>query len=285
MPIAQLSIFGWLILGPVASSDALIQSSYHTSLLQEGEPSVRDLLERFWIQEELPSDISSQLNFEEQECEDHFKTTHTRDAIGRYIVRIPLKSPASLLGNSYNAARACLKRTLIKFNRDDGYRKLYGEFMSEYEHLNHMVRAPSISSHNNSIFYLPHHGVLKPDSKTTKLRVVFNGSCATSSGYSLNDLMHTDVTFCSTFQTCCCGFGSTGSFLLQTSQKCIDKSEFTKTIKISNAYCGWTRKEKKYHSGSRQSLTAPRLHRFWLFEHCFNWWRTKGTAFHWLYPP
>ena len=63
--------------------------------------------------------------------------------------------------------------------------------MSEYEHLNHMVRAPSISSHNNSIFYLPHHGVLKPDSKTTKLRVVFNGSCATSSGYSLNDLMHT----------------------------------------------------------------------------------------------
>ena len=46
MPIAQLSIFGWLILGPVTSSDTLIQSSYHTSLVQEGEPSVRDLLEK-----------------------------------------------------------------------------------------------------------------------------------------------------------------------------------------------------------------------------------------------
>ncbi|XP_043494167.1 uncharacterized protein LOC122519066 [Polistes fuscatus] len=39
-------------------------------------------------------------------------------------------------------------------------------------------------------YYLPHHGVLKPDSSTTKLRVVFNGSTTTSTGYSLNDLMH-----------------------------------------------------------------------------------------------
>ncbi|XP_043493915.1 uncharacterized protein LOC122518863 [Polistes fuscatus] len=39
-------------------------------------------------------------------------------------------------------------------------------------------------------YYLPHHGVLKPDSSTTKLRVVFNGSSASSTGYSLNDLMH-----------------------------------------------------------------------------------------------
>lgn len=37
---------------------------------------------------------------------------------------------------------------------------------------------------------LPHHGVLKLDSLTTKLRVVFNASAKTSSGYSLNDLMN-----------------------------------------------------------------------------------------------
>lgn len=35
--------------------------------------------------------------------------------------------------------------------------------------------------------FLPHHCVLKPDSSTTKLRVVFNASSPTSTGYSLND--------------------------------------------------------------------------------------------------
>lgn len=33
--------------------------------------------------------------------------------------------------------------------------------------------------------------MLRPDRETTKLRVVFNGSAKTTSGYSVNDLMHT----------------------------------------------------------------------------------------------
>ncbi|XP_071642983.1 uncharacterized protein [Temnothorax longispinosus] len=53
-----------------------------------------------------------------------------------------------------------------------------------------MKKASSASSQHTQ-YYLPHHGVLKPDSATTKLRVVFNGSSASTSGRSLNDLMHT----------------------------------------------------------------------------------------------
>ncbi|XP_036143404.1 uncharacterized protein LOC118645802 [Monomorium pharaonis] len=37
--------------------------------------------------------------------------------------------------------------------------------------------------------YLPHHSVLKEDAKSTKLRVVFDGSCKTSTGLALNDCM------------------------------------------------------------------------------------------------
>ena len=39
-------------------------------------------------------------------------------------------------------------------------------------------------------YYLPHHALIKPESKTTRLRVVFNASSPSSSGKSLNDVLH-----------------------------------------------------------------------------------------------
>ncbi|XP_011495121.1 PREDICTED: uncharacterized protein LOC105360044 [Ceratosolen solmsi marchali] len=63
--------------------------------------------------------------------------------------------------------------------------------MTEYEKLNHMRRLSENHPFNHKTYYLPHHGVLKPDSTTTKLRVVFNASSPSSSGRSLNDIMHT----------------------------------------------------------------------------------------------
>ncbi|XP_018406350.1 PREDICTED: uncharacterized protein LOC108782552, partial [Cyphomyrmex costatus] len=48
-----------------------------------------------------------------------------------------------------------------------------------------------IEDHTNetSSYYLPHHAVLKESSITTKLRVVFDASCKTTSGLSLNDTL------------------------------------------------------------------------------------------------
>ncbi|GFX71743.1 uncharacterized protein TNCV_4131891 [Trichonephila clavipes] len=37
--------------------------------------------------------------------------------------------------------------------------------------------------------FLPHHAVIKPSSPTTKLRVVFDASCKTTNGTSLNSLL------------------------------------------------------------------------------------------------
>lgn len=38
-------------------------------------------------------------------------------------------------------------------------------------------------------YYLPHHAVIKEDSETTKARMVFDASCRTFSGLSLNDCL------------------------------------------------------------------------------------------------
>ncbi|XP_036146899.1 uncharacterized protein LOC118646978 [Monomorium pharaonis] len=61
--------------------------------------------------------------------------------------------------------------------------------MHEYEHLNHMRRAPAESEPSTQRVYIPHHPVYKVDSATTRLRVVFNASSFTSNGTSLNEFL------------------------------------------------------------------------------------------------
>ncbi|GFW55321.1 DUF1758 domain-containing protein [Trichonephila clavipes] len=39
------------------------------------------------------------------------------------------------------------------------------------------------------LYYMPHHGVLLPNSKSTPRRTVFNASCSTSTGESLNSTL------------------------------------------------------------------------------------------------
>ncbi|XP_044760168.1 uncharacterized protein LOC123317628 [Coccinella septempunctata] len=105
------------------------------------------------------------------------------------MVRLPLKSSIDVLGSSRQRAFRCLQALIRKFDKDPDYSLLYHQFLDEYELLQHMQ--PVSSEKVNSRYFLPHHGVLKTDSSTTKLRAVFNGSSPTSTGISLNDIMHT----------------------------------------------------------------------------------------------
>ncbi|XP_043862587.1 uncharacterized protein LOC122756556 [Drosophila santomea] len=62
--------------------------------------------------------------------------------------------------------------------------------MKEYRHLGHMSAVPA-SEVSSCRYFLPlfNHCVIKEDSSTTKLRVVFKGSAAPSTGYSPNDVL------------------------------------------------------------------------------------------------
>lgn len=78
-PIAQRTKFGWIISGPsdiTASSNSI--QGYHISIDKE----LHNLLQQFWTLEEIPSSKKS-LSTDDQKCEQHFQSTHTRDHKGR----------------------------------------------------------------------------------------------------------------------------------------------------------------------------------------------------------
>ncbi|CAA9998760.1 unnamed protein product [Nesidiocoris tenuis] len=61
--------------------------------------------------------------------------------------------------------------------------------MTEYINLGHMSPVPPPSP-GQQVYYLPHHAVFREESPTSKIRVVFNASQQSTTGISLNDLLH-----------------------------------------------------------------------------------------------
>lgn len=63
-----------------------------------------------------------------------------------------------------------------RFSSNSEYGERYTDFIHDYDSLDHMSIAPTDKLKTKSNFYLPHHGVVRSSSSSTKLRVVFNAS-------------------------------------------------------------------------------------------------------------
>ena len=193
--LAQKTVFGWYFSGPVAQNHTQAFSVQVTSPEEDEEP-LDNLLRKFWEQEEVPN--LPQRAPEDIFCEDLYQKTTYRDDNGKYVVKLPFKEdfPQNFqLGSSKKVAYAQFTRMEAKLTKTPELFQTYNSVLKEYLTLGHMEPAKSNSDivENRKIlsYYLPHHAVLRPESKTTKVRVVFNASQKTSSSLSLNDVLHT----------------------------------------------------------------------------------------------
>ncbi|XP_072403142.1 uncharacterized protein [Diabrotica undecimpunctata] len=181
-PILQKTRLGWIISGPLINTRVNSQQSTIFGLSHNIET---DDLSRFWEIEECSG--TKLQSPEELLCEEHFKSTFRRNLDGRFIVSIPFKSQVDSLGESRSIAQRRFYSLEKRLLNDPIMKEQYVAFMEEYLSLGHMSRVTDCTLPVHS-YYFPHHGVMKQDSLTTKLRVVFDGSCPSSSGHSLNDL-------------------------------------------------------------------------------------------------
>lgn len=146
-------------------------------------------LKQFWeIEENLDERKRTP---EEEQCQQHFKRTVRRRKDGRYEVQFPFKNEnRPQLGNSKKAAMARFFQIERGFASNDKLRQAYTTCIDEYIALGHMTE---ISAERELLdgdhYFIPHHAVVKESSTTTKLRVVFDASCETSTGLSLNETL------------------------------------------------------------------------------------------------
>ncbi|XP_066157763.1 uncharacterized protein [Euwallacea fornicatus] len=150
------------------------------------------VLKIFFEIEECPQFLA--LSSEERACEKIFSETIRKDENGRFIVIIPFKGSLDSLGESFEQAERRFFAMERKFARNPALKDIYVKFMQDYLNFGHMTKVVDEVQPPKHVYYLPHHGVLKKDSLTTKLRVVFDGSAVTSTGISINDIHMTGPT-------------------------------------------------------------------------------------------
>ncbi|XP_065076069.1 uncharacterized protein LOC135699708 [Ochlerotatus camptorhynchus] len=145
-------------------------------------------MERFWTIEEETS--SPSYSVEEAACEAHFQQTVSRNQQGRYIVRLPVKPDVlTSLGDNRRTAVRRFRMIQQRMGTDPQLRIQYVDFMNEYHALGHMQKVDDYETPPKPCYHLPHHAVVREESTTTKVRVVFDASCKTSQGRSLNDAL------------------------------------------------------------------------------------------------
>ncbi|XP_024875383.1 uncharacterized protein LOC112456855, partial [Temnothorax curvispinosus] len=181
-PVFQKTSLGW-ILGGKLMPIGTTPTSRICCTITNGD--LNEQLERFWEIERC--ELERNLTLEEVACEKHFESTTYRNENGRFVVSLPLKGEIKSLGE-HNAMKS-LKSMERRFAKDPILHQRYLSFLQEYESMGHMELVPENQEDPDVVNYLPHHGVTREESDTTKLRVVFNASCRTSSGISLNNLL------------------------------------------------------------------------------------------------
>ncbi|GJQ79673.1 hypothetical protein Trydic_g5825 [Trypoxylus dichotomus] len=102
------------------------------------------------------------------------------------------------LGNIYEAQDLCsVQQKEFAIKRQPSLERKFAKninlaidnkFMQEYKEMGHMSLTIENQHPSQSHFFLPHHAVIKEESTTTKLRIVFDGSSKSSTGISLNDI-------------------------------------------------------------------------------------------------
>ena len=197
--IAVSSKFGWLLSGPVkVVNDYVTDNISVSNLIIEGNAEPKNMeneiiateLKRFWDTESIGIH-----DFAGNESKTKFLGKVNHDG-SRYEVGLPWKQvEPEPLSDNYSLALGRLNSLWNRLEKDSVILKEYDSIITDQLNSGILEKVPENEqtkdfAQNNTIHYLSHFGVVRKDSETTKLRIVFDGS-AKSEGeqLSINDYL------------------------------------------------------------------------------------------------
>ena len=199
-PVAVDSKLGWLLSGPIDSRETNLSS---TCLAINGVPNnprydehddvLVGILKEFWEVESLgiaPLDegstsnqFPSRISFEDNQ----------------YSVSLPWRLDHSVVPSHLSLCEGRLKSLLCRLQWNPEVLLEYDKILKDQLKAGiietvdlESVQGAARASDNLPVHYLPHHGVVRQSSQTTKLRIVYDGSASgLGDQYSLNDCLET----------------------------------------------------------------------------------------------
>ena len=190
-PSAWKTELGWGVMGHYVVPSALSTTSVSMiAVAQVENQHLNKTLEKFWLMEELPKG-SPIFSTEDLAVQEHFLATHYfSKSAGRYVVTLPKKVTTLQLGESHRTALHRFiknEQSLLRKGKWEEFQSVVQEYLS----LGHAqeVTPEELCTPVPLTYHLPMHAVYKQSSSSTKVRVVFDGSCPTSTGASLNDIL------------------------------------------------------------------------------------------------
>lgn len=203
-PVALGSKLGWLLSGPlneygstlIVQSNLVITPDVVNPMMPNDDP-LTSMLHRFWDTESLG--ITDKDDNQEQ-CS--FLERLQYNCNNRYEVALPWKEDHPCIPDHFVLSLNRLRYLQNKLLKSPQILKEYDSIIRDQlkcgivePAVKHGVHTPEgivPMNSGKSVHYLPHHGILRQDKQTTKLRIVYNGSAKTASdAVSLNDCLKT----------------------------------------------------------------------------------------------
>lgn len=178
---------GHIILGRTHDTQSIQNKSVFLNAINkereitEEELTHENMLQRFFDAEEI-AEPSKYFTQDEEAAERFFIANTYKHERGFYVTKIPL-IPGKTLGESRNIVMRRFYALERKLQTNKSLRQEYIAFMQEFIALGHMQIAPPIRP-GVMHYYIPHHAVRT----SQKFRSVFDASCKTSNGESLNSM-------------------------------------------------------------------------------------------------
>ena len=201
-PVPVSSMFGWVLSGPTSAEES--REKFATTNLIIERPELMTLspfdishsendelcnaLQKFWDIESLG--VREKPPVSQSDGGEFLESIHFNENEGRYEVGLPWKEGLVPASNEYELCVTRLRQLHSRLKKNKELLRDYDNVIKDQVKSGIIEAVPEHNYDQAPMHFLPHHGVIRSNRETTKLRVVFDGSAKSDkSTASINECL------------------------------------------------------------------------------------------------